>query len=75
MIHSLILRIKGTLPFAASGGVLYGATQQGGSSGSGTLFAINTDGSGSRTFTPLEVSALSPQEDIPMPTGLIRLPG
>lgn len=44
---------EGAYPAAAlvlSGNTLYGTTQSGGTSDSGTLFAINTDGSGFRTL-------------------------
>jgi uncharacterized repeat protein (TIGR03803 family) len=43
------INTDGAIPYAGlilSGNILYGAANQGGSSGSGTVFAINTDGTG-----------------------------
>lgn len=46
-----------------SGGILYGMTQMGGSLGSGTIFAINTDGTGFHlvhTFTGVTTDGAAP---------------
>ena len=55
-----------------SGNTLYGTAQYGGSSGNGTVFAVNTDGTG---FTNLySFTAISGYLLIPTATELIRLP-
>src|ERR1051325_4844758 len=40
-----------------SGGTLYGTAQQGGSSGDGTVFAVNTDGTGFTTLHSFDYSS------------------
>ena len=53
-----VTNVDGAFPAASlilSGDTLYGTTEQGGAFGSGTLFAVNTDGSG---FTTLHSFAL-----------------
>jgi uncharacterized repeat protein (TIGR03803 family) len=70
----------GAAPYGAlilSGDTLYGTAQSGGSSGSGTLFAINTDGTGFTTlycFTPL-VGSNSTNRDGASPDSNLVLSG
>jgi uncharacterized repeat protein (TIGR03803 family) len=50
----------GTLPsdgLVLSGSTLYGTTYQGGSSGNGTVFAVNTNGTGFTTLHPFTTSS------------------
>ena len=54
-----------------SGNTLYGTTTGGGSSGNGTVFAINTDGTG---FTTLHSFTAARSYGIPTATELIRMP-
>jgi uncharacterized repeat protein (TIGR03803 family) len=70
----------GVEPFAGlilSGNTLYGTTLNGGSSGNGTVFALNTDGTGFTTphgFTALDVATGTTNGDGANPqTGLILL--
>ena len=65
-LHSFTIASDGGLPYAGvilSGSTLYGTTRFGGSFGNGTLFAVNTDGTGFttlRSFTvPSDISILS----------------
>ena len=58
-LHSFTAVSDGAVPFAGliiSGNTLYGTAQYGGSSGNGTVFAVNSDGSG---FTNLHSFAAS----------------
>jgi uncharacterized repeat protein (TIGR03803 family) len=60
----------GAVPLAGlvlSGNTLYGAASQGGSSGNGTVFAVNTDGTGFRTLHSFTAGA----SDGAWPNGLI----
>ena len=62
----------GSYPYAGlilSGNTLYGTTIDGGSSGNGTVFAVNTDGTG---FTNLH-SFTALLHGLPTATELIRM--
>ena len=48
-------------PLILSGNKLYGTTSEGGSGGSGTIFSINTDGTGFRTLLEYSAQSGAPQ--------------
>ena len=76
-LHSFTGSSGGAFPSAGlvlSGNTLYGTTEQGGSSGDGTVFALNTNGTGFtnlHTFTAIPPSYPYTNSDGAGPNGLI----
>jgi uncharacterized repeat protein (TIGR03803 family) len=68
----------GAFPFAGltlSGDVLYGAASQGGTAGVGTVFSINTDGTGFTTLHSFTKLKLIFNDDGVLPVGTLILSG